>query len=250
MGAGICEGSVSDIKELQKCCMEAESWPMGMAFAEDLCPQLVAASTLIELKKAYEKGDALALLEAVKVSWEKAFSVPLWAHEQLKKYFDLFLSNQGFSLDVLLKLRCPGRDNNPFRRRELLDRNQEILYQIEMHNKFFGFSLPVTYWILSEVGVEIFVGGKKKRERISSSQINEIKKASSVNHFDGFFDDENKHDRLFEFYSCHGDINFQRLFKSIEQQSPELERSFKRTIRNMTKDLEKHMNEDPEKTGG
>lgn len=112
---------------------------------------------LDEIHQTYRNNfDPLGLLDALLVSWRGGLPLPSWAHELLGMAAHKYLkSDDNVSFDELLGLKASrGRDTHPLKKRRNKEFRTEVAYRAAEANRRYGFTLPVTFWLLSKTGVD------------------------------------------------------------------------------------------------
>lgn len=145
---------------------------------EELKGQCYTAEQLVRMKGEY-KENPLALLEAIAYSNEHGFTAPIWAHSILQIAFRRYEESLGsISLDAVLGLK-PERGNSHLLKQRI-GKHQKWMaaYYINRLNKYFGFTLPVTYFLLSIGGIE-GDAPSSPRNYFSVSYLEEIYKENS-----------------------------------------------------------------------
>lgn len=137
---------------------DAEAFPyLHKEDREGLLLQSYKADYLKRLKDAYEKkSDKLALWEALEYSTQVEFCVPLWVQSALSDLWRVYKEEKGLkTFDELMGLRPKrGRTGHLLQQKENADKREHISYYIKRLHQYFGFSLPVTYFLLSKSGIE------------------------------------------------------------------------------------------------
>lgn len=170
-----------ELKKIHELCKEAGSWPIrwpDFAIKEpERC--LHYAEQLVRLKNEYTAGDPIALTEAVKLSWDVDFFLPHWAHGCIADALTEHMDSKGNkSLDSILRFqRGRGRNNDPFKRRDRLATEFDAVFRVCELNKYLGFSLPVSFLILSKRGIH-YAGMGEEKVYLSPDRIKEIYKES------------------------------------------------------------------------
>jgi hypothetical protein len=159
-------------------CAEAQSWPLSWPDVTLECydDYLYSANYLVTCRNEFNNGDPLALFEAITGSYQRDFSLPLWAHSRLSSASSSYLSTEGNqTIDSLLNLqKGKGPNNTPFKRREKKGMNNEIVFHVCTLNEYLDFSLPVTYLILSKIKIEYANGIKTYSTILAPSTIGDI----------------------------------------------------------------------------
>lgn len=165
-------------KNLHALFQDAQSWPNSWP---NLAPEnydkyYSSACSLNGLRKDFYAGDTLALIEAVKNSYQDHFTVPIWAHSRLHNAFTEYLFSEGEkSIDLVLNLhKKKGPNGSPFKRRDRQSMEDEIAFHVCTLNKYLDFSLPVTFLILSKMKIEYVCKGKLLTTILAKSTIEEI----------------------------------------------------------------------------
>jgi hypothetical protein len=207
------------VDEIVENCKKAGSWPLFWPEELEERPFEISfeAHCLAGLRRDYDAGDPLALIEAVRDSYRFRFSLPLWCHHRMATIFGEYLSGGGDKdLRCLLNIkRGPGRDNDPFKRRGVLGLNNEIVFNLCTLNKYLRFSLPVSFLILSKMKIRFSDGISTRSAVLSVSRIEEIYKDSqsknslSIEYFEDIYG-ETLEDRLDCFMS-----NYAETFRNL-----------------------------------
>ncbi|MBN2645040.1 MAG: hypothetical protein JXR59_06160 [Desulfuromonadaceae bacterium] len=197
---------------------------------DDLDLLRMRATALLSLRRKFERGDSLALLEVVSETSRVMFTLPWWAHRALAAGCDSFIRREQ-SLDAALGVAAgPGRGNDPFSRRYRSDFAAKVLFHTECLNRFLGFNLAVSFLILHKGGVE---DTALNRVFLSPDRLEEIYKTARKEHarFDfGAWADEEPFDYFWDQYSQ----PFTELFEARIFHEAGLEKSARRSLNRLT----------------
>ncbi len=179
----------------------AESYPHFPAkIDEDWRKQYYQAQYLARLKTDYQKDkNPLYLLKTISYSNEAQFPLPFWAHNILRDAALEFERGAGnITFDEIIGLK-PGRGRNGHLLKQMKSESQKwrAAFSINELHKYFGFSLPVTYKLLSIGGIESDFT-YEPRTFLSIDRLEEIYK-SKIDVFD-FDEPESPDDKLSELY--------------------------------------------------
>lgn len=100
-----------DLSRLEELCLRAQAHPVAKTGETSSTEGLLnTASVLVWLKTRHEEGDPLAALEAISVSWERGFSLPIWTHGALSRRSAKFLTDGQVSIDEAFDGPTPARE--------------------------------------------------------------------------------------------------------------------------------------------
>lgn len=168
--------SAEQLEILSELCTYSQSWPTAPIRNPREC--IYYARSLFSLRKDFDNGDNLALLDAVEESRRGDFFMPVWAHNCLADIFIKYYRLDGKeTLDSLFQIKKEaGRNNSPLSRRKSKRFEQGVVLLVSAFNKKMKFTLDVTYFLLSKMGIEGTFISSSERKFLSEERIKEIYK--------------------------------------------------------------------------
>ncbi|MDY0270178.1 hypothetical protein [Trichloromonas sp.] len=100
-----------NLSRLEELCLKAQAHPVAKTKVTSPIEGLLSTvSVLAWLKTRHEEGDPLAALEAIDVSWQRGFSLPIWAHGALARRSAKFLMDGQASIDEAFDAPTQARE--------------------------------------------------------------------------------------------------------------------------------------------